>query len=621
MLLGGGAVACLLGFAMVKAWPRTQVAAVLTTALAYPYALLVLVTGAADWWLPQQMAHRAVAILAVAAVTGMATALGCSLKASPSLGRLIAITAWSAFLAGAVLVTSVSWRTPWTGAVAVMVALWAVTVAATRRADVATVPRVLAAACVVPALTLALVNLGAVAMAGSAAQYLFPAAAALGGLAALVATRLARPMAAAVQVGSAAVAGGAGLIGAVWPTTGAYSSAVTCFIITLAAAGLAVIPRGVKAAWYAAFAGACGTLWSLLAAWQVTQPEAYLIPPALATVAIAALRVKHRPGWVAGAWVGLAVAIVPTWLLAAAGQDWLVRCPALVAGAAVALGAAQLLPRLRLPLAWGGAFAATGGVTAAILLAKAPPLGLARQPEATFAGATAASLLAASLLAWAWAVLGAPRRRYGWWWLTPALVAAAMGPLCAVQQNWWVIGAMWLITAAYLVAAGMAARAWANRLPGPNPYLLWGIAVATGIGGWSPRQLRVEAFSVPLGVGLLVVGLVALRAGRLGPSAAVIPGLAATLGPSVLAIGTDPLTFRAIGALTGAVAFLLVGAAKRWKAVMFTAVGAMAAAVLAAFTHTSRGIATAPWLLALALGGVVLLVLAIYTERGRRLKP
>ncbi|MDR3107623.1 MAG: hypothetical protein LBU05_05440, partial [Bifidobacteriaceae bacterium] len=134
------------------------------------------------------------------------------------------------------------------------------------------------------------------------------------------------------------------------------------------------------------------------------------------------------------------------------------------------------------------------------------------------------------------------------------------------------------------------------------------------------RQLRVEAFALPLGVGLLVAGLIAKR--WLGSAAwAVTPGVAATLGPSTLAVGTDPLTWRAIMVLVLALGFMVLGALKRWRPPTFVGAGVIALSLAEVFAHADD-ITTVPWLLALvAVGGCLLTLAVVFEVRSRATRP
>jgi hypothetical protein len=172
----------------------------------------------------------------------------------------------------------------------------------------------------------------------------------------------------------------------------------------------------------------------------------------------------------------------------------------------------------------------------------------------------------------------------------------------------------------------------------PDGWLLWLTALAWAIGGWSLRELRVEVFALPLGLGLTALGLIALRAtdpdaatpgspvptGRVWPVGwpgsvvTLTPGVLATLGPSMLAIWTDPLTWRAITVVALALGFMLLGARQMLRAPLVVGAGALPVAVISVFAgQLGRAVSAGPWLLTLLAAGGLLLVLGIYSERRR----
>ena len=103
------------------------------------------------------------------------------------------------------------------------------------------------------------------------------------------------------------------------------------------------------------------------------------------------------------------------------------------------------------------------------------------------------------------------------------------------------------------------------------------------------------------------------------PALAITPGVLATLGPSTLAIGTDPQTWRAILVLVLALATLLVGARKLWRSCLVVGIVDLAVAILLVFVARRGAIDAVPWLIALVGAGGVLLGLAIYSERRQHL--
>lgn len=150
-----------------------------------------------------------------------------------------------------------------------------------------------------------------------------------------------------------------------------------------------------------------------------------------------------------------------------------------------------------------------------------------------------------------------------------------------------------------------------------------------GIAGWSPRELRVEFHALPLGLTLLGCGVLvwlALRRGagvsgnswpfgRTDPTWLILPGVLATLGPSTLAIGTDPQTWRAILVLVMALSALLVGARMLWRPCLVAGIVDLVVAVGLVFMARRGAIDAVPWLIAVVGAGGVLLGLAIYSER------
>jgi hypothetical protein len=68
------------------------------------------------------------------------------------------------------------------------------------------------------------------------------------------------------------------------------------------------------------------------------------------------------------------------------------------------------------------------------------------------------------------------------------------------------------------VLAAMVATAVRSRVQLvalPPVWVLFAIAWCTAVVGWSDRALRVEAFSLPLGLSLLAVGILAMRGSTL----------------------------------------------------------------------------------------------------------
>jgi hypothetical protein len=106
--------------------------------------------------------------------------------------------------------------------------------------------------------------------------------------------------------------------------------------------------------------------------------------------------------------------------------------------------------------------------------------------------------------------------------------------------------------------------------------------------------------------------------GRATSLATLTPGILATLGPSMLAIWTDPMTWRAILVVVLALGFMLEGAREMLRAPLVLGAGALPVAVLSVFAaQLGRTISAGPWLLTLLAAGGLLLVLGVFAERRR----
>nr|WP_194521728.1 hypothetical protein [Cellulosimicrobium sp. JZ28] len=244
------------------------------------------------------------------------------------------------------------------------------------------------------------------------------------------------------------------------------------------------------------------------------------------------------------------------------------------------------------------------------------------------------------------------------WAVAPAFGLVVVGAVANVRPVWGVIAAVWLVEVALLVVLVVGVRrAVRGRLDLPPAWFLWLLALVAAIGAWSPRELRVEVFSLPLGAGLLVAGYLALAAGTAGttstagtagtagtapggpsglPAApartprplggwpvgvvgswrALAPGLLALVGPSVLATYTDARTWRAMLVVALALAAVLVGTRKHLAAPFLLGVAVLPVEILVVFvSQLGTRISAGPWMLTLAAAGGLLLIIATYYER------
>jgi hypothetical protein len=566
-------------------------------------------------------------------------------------------------------------RTWWGAAGAAALLLLEVVLLDTRARPVPSWLRVPAAALVLPTLSVVVICAGALLLPGSGSPVLLPVVAVLAAAAAVAAPAVAdrvrgrvpgldaRPVRTAAEVAAAATAGVTLLLGVARTPTGADTVLVLCAV--LGAGASAVAQRADRrAVWWVAAVLWTGVVWSALVWWGVGLVEAYTAPPALAAVVTGALLSRRRDAWRPLVASGTALLVVPTLLLALAGRDVGARCAALLGLAAVAVVVGALdrrtsdgsspgrrsLAALARPLVLGGGAAALAGAVRAAHLAASTPVGSGVANARLFGAALGWSLAGAALLA-ALGLLAtrgsAALRR---WALAPALVAGTVGALSAVRPSWALVWTGLLVELALLGLAVLAVRSEARRERGvldttvPPGWVLWLAALAWAIAAWSPRELRVEVFALPLGVALTALGWVALQAalaqpgpgvpqpgpaashpgavawpvGRRSSVATLTPGIVATLGPSMLAIWTDPLTWRAILVVVLALGFMLLGARQMLRAPLVVGAAALPVAVVSVFAaQIGRTISAGPWLLTLLAAGGLLLVLGIFAERRR----
>ncbi|PUB29073.1 hypothetical protein C8K30_103499 [Promicromonospora sp. AC04] len=462
-------------------------------------------------------------------------------------------------------------------------------------------------------------------------------------------------------------------------------------VLLLLGAGAALVARepGRQRVWPLAGALLLAALWTALAAGDVRLVEAYTFPPAAGATLLGVLLAWR---------LGDARAATHAWRLAAAGAglavvpslvvhltrtetaDW--RAFALVGGAAIALGSAYVLglPRMRERLAFLGeswthptrrglvalaALGALGGVIESLHVAREPlswfgsdsetlrsfeplprltwydgaPLGVPIAPDCVFAVGLGWAVLAGALLLGAAAVArpAAGGRLAVWldrWGLAPGLVLATLGAVANARPVWGSIVLLLALELVLLAVLVLVTRRMGRAGLGVPPWLVWLCAVAAAIGAWSPRELRVEVFSVALGVGLIWSGAIAMRrwttageskdatgtlmswpVGYAGSWRTLGWGVAALVGPSVLSTATDPLTVRASAVVLAALAAVLVGSRLRLSAPFWIGVWALAAEVVVVFAKLGVGVSPLPWILTLVPAAVVLLIIATLDER------
>jgi hypothetical protein len=571
-------------------------------------------------------------------------------------------------------------RSGWTALSTGLMFVLALSLLLTRRPGLTVVIRTLAAAVLVPSLAVVILCLGAQLLVQSGSPVVLPLIALLvaltlpsGGMIreALVGRGL---MAATADAARIAIEASALLTAAIAVVLSlarpAAGLGTACLVLILLGVGavLAAMLAGRRYAWWVAGVAFTGALWSLWALNGVTLPEAYLLPPALGAALVALILALRGARSVALFAAGLAGAVVPVLVLLVVGDavdtipwraygllaaGWALLAAAVLIGRATGARLRRLRP-LRSTILLIGAVAALGGTVQAVrwgsgadpspviggaagvfllsvgmsALASLVPLAVARMLSSAASPREAHALLAR---------LGASR-----WLAAPAALAFAIGIWPSIARDWFVIWGMWLLMIGWLVLMLRAAATPAphaadgvRRAGLPPVWLLFGIAFVTAVVAWSPRELRVEMFSLPLGAFLLAAGALGLRARglRAGSDAAasrldawphggrgswplLAPGLIVMMSASIVSTFTDPLTWRAILVMGLALGAILLGAARRLAAPFI--IGLIVLPVENVFVFSvqlGRGIESMPWWITLATMGAVLLIIAVAGER------
>ncbi len=659
---------------------------------AYAYALVV--GGVWLGWLGFDWVAAVCTVSAAASVAAVAVTTGTKV-ARDEWFAVLGVTAVP-FALG--VLTVVVDRTWWSAGAAAAMLLLELVLLLTRRAGLAPAVRVLAAGLVLPTASVAIVSAGAMLLPVSGSPVLLPVIAAALAVVAGAAPRVAGFLADRVPDGDVVGTRVRGTLELSAVVTGIITVAlaygrpsagpdIAVAVLLLLAVGAGVVAREPDRTrvWWLTGALATAATWTALADGGVRLVEAYTLPPAVAAVLVGALLARRAA--VAGG-AGLADSAAE----GAAGTDTAPSAPPsgrhgwrlVAAGAVLALVPSDLTLALADgpgdPRGW--ILLATGLVlTLAIVGLRRWPLvsaGWAAHARALLAGAAllASVGLAIESLQVAASPLGAPGARFavglGWAFAAgvislvavtgarpgttsarlrraidtgghvPALLFLTVGAVANTEPHWGAIVTLWVLEVALLVLLVLVARRLLRGLTtGVPSWAVWVCALAAAIAAWSPRELRVEVFSVPLGVGLVVAGCFALgeweaRTKVGGPDAArapqrtlvgwpvgwtgswalLGPGILALLGPSVLATFTDPQTWRAVLVVGVALAAVLVGSRRGLASPFLLGVWVLPVEVLIVFlTQLGTEISAVPWMLTLAAAGGVLLIIATLDER------
>lgn len=571
------------------------------------------------------------------------------------------------FLIGVVQV--VFERSGWTALSTALIFLLALTLLLSRRAGLGVVLRAIAAGLLVPSLAVVVVCLGAQVLLGSASPVTLPV------IALIVATVLpstgliasvlrARGIGAvdataariAVEASTLLTGAIAVILALVREAAGLPSTFLVLVILGIGAAATSFWAKR-RYGWWVAAAAFTGALWCLWALARIDALEPYLLPPSLAAAAIALILTARGSRAVPLYATGLIMAVAPILVVltvagsgATALAPWrgygLVSASWLLLGVGVMLGRgagerAESLRSLRVPtlgvaIAAGSAGAIQGvrfGLGSDPILTGGIPLVLLCVGIG-MAGALPAAAAARAILS---SVPDTSRPARTRWLYAPPALYVALASWTAIERGWFTIWAMWSLMLAYLVIVVVIAWRLRTRTTSlPPVWFIFGLAFVTAIVAWSPRDLRVEWFSVPLGVFLLAAGSGVLRAGRghrddsyrtggtvsswpagwNGSWQLLAPGLVTLLSASVVATFTDPQTWRAILVIVIALIAILVGSSLKLAAPFLIGIIVLPVENVVVFmVQIGRGIESMPWWITLAVVGAVLLIIAVTYER------
>ena len=396
--------------------------------------------------------------------------------------------------------------------------------------------------------------------------------------------------------------------------------------------------------WIVAAAGFTGALWTLLAIGEVSTVEPYILPPALAAIVIGARSVA-RSG--AGHWLfvaGLGAGIIPSLALLAMGEraagtvdPSAVRTAALLAAAVLLIaltgrfGRVVRLASLRIPTLLAVIVAAGAGAVQGVAWGLGTTAWSTEERSWSILALGVAAALLAGYAGWAIARLS-PSLSATRALLVPAALYLVVGSMAGIRMAPLpVVVLIALMTVLLIVLLVSVWRGLDGATALPPVWVLFGLAWVTAVVAWSPRELlRVEAFSLPLGLFLLAAGAIVLRRparsghrswpiGHEGSWRLLSPGILVTLVPSVLATATDPRTERAILVIAIALVAILLGSLLRLAAPFVLGILVLPIENVIVFAvQIGRQIESAPWWITLATAGATLLVIAVTSERRGR---
>ena len=608
--------------------------------------------------------------LEFATVLGLTTVLAAVIAIAITLVKAVPVPYWYAVLSITAIPFAISIfsmvldRELWVGISTGVGFLLAAAIVLVHRPGITVALRGFAATALVPSLAVVVINVVAVLAEKSASPITLPIVAGLvavtlptTGLVGVGLQRLghAEEHAKAVQLWLEISALATGSIAVVLTIVRTASNFGTTFLV-LAIIGLGAAATGLflhrRYAWVVAFISFTGALWSLLALGEIDSIELYLMPPALAGAVIGAVAVGRGRAGLRFYAVGLSVAAAaPLGALAyfgnPHGSSLQLRTTGLLGGAVALILIGWLLGRiadsskfanlrrLTVPTLFVAIGAAYGGVVQAIRHGWDWDHSAWGVGEAVLlpvlvlsVASTILAAIAGLLLARQDAQLGATR-----WLYVPAVAFLVLGPMASLRHGWAYPATMLilaLVLLGFMITTTVFARS-TRTITLPPVWVTFLLAWFTAVAGWAERDhFRVEAYSIPLGLALLAVGIIAMRPvkdaepsfagwpiGYEGSWRLLTPGILVTLVPSVLATGTDPRTERAILVIALALIAILIGNLRKLAAPFILGLIALPIEILIVFAvQIGEKIQPTTWWITLATAGIVILVLAISSERG-----
>lgn len=602
-----------------------------------------------------------IAVLCITTSAGLLCAIAVTFLARVGARSWYAVLAVTAVPFAAGIVQVLFERSGWTALSTSLMFALALALLLTRRPGLNVILRTIAAGMLVPTIAVVVVCLGAQVLAVSASPVTLPVIAAIVALVlpsttlisgALRRSGLRADAAAAARVAIEASALLTGAIAVALALARDAAGLGTTFLVLLLlgiGASASALFTGRRYGWWVAGASFTGALWCVWAMNSVDLLEAYLLPPALVAALVAAILTARGPQARGLFATGLSVAVLPSLMLlvltepdarTAAEVPW--RTIMLLAAGALLLALGTWLgrlPRMRaivLPTFAVAGMAAVAGPVQGVRIGLGADLALMHGAALFLVCFALAAVAAIILLLAARGIRAAAseRVRRSRWLSAPAVLALTVGSWSAIERDWGSIWLMWTLMIGVLVLL-LVAAVRAGRTTLPPVWFLFAIAFITAIVAWSPRDLRVEWFSLPLGAFVLLAGISGMRKAHAGETEAsapasvdewparwqsswalLAPGIVIMLSASIVATFTDPLTWRAILVMVLALAAIMVGAGRRLAAPFILGMLVLPVENVFVFAvQLGRGVESMPWWITLAVIGAVLLIIAVTYER------